>query len=728
MEALVEELVKSLVPDMSYEEHRWALKWVQGPLSVTTQSPQIPLQVVAGKLMSQSASMGSSELVELDKLISRLDRETPHASDILQIIMKSVSNRSRDLDSNAGPPIVVPSELVPSTEPLLTQNLKPQRLEFEEKIFGISENVLVQDCVYVLQGIDGKHLKLASLPSLKMEPFALTLVTHITSMGLYYKKIVDKLGKVSNPSCLFLAFKTALVRQLRDYLAIAGLVDSSIDQWTLLKLVTWLEIPFRKLKFLRSITYRVCESPENVLSILNEIQNQTFMFRSISTSLFDQVVGVWLQLVAQWTARGKLPLTSSDFFVRQRTVNQMRPVKLVTDKVDLAALWHDTFELSEVIPALLDSATAAAVLAAGKSAAFIRASGYSLNVDEEGLFVRLSDLKSDVKLVATTLQKQALDLVIEKGQLKERLFELKRFMLFAQGDFADSLESLTRRELVKPAAAQNKFELQFLVDCAVRQSVVNVKEIEPLLNRLSVFLDIPGSPADMGVDVFALDFLVEPPVEVVLTQDTLKQYRKLSVFLWQLVQSDAAIRDVWISLQGLGRKTNSGMMLDNVKDVIERANIVRSEISWFIHAFRSLVCYEILEGRWREFSGEMDACRDLDAIISVHNTFLEKLEVELFLSPDDDDILSHLQSIFSVANRFSLSFPSIQAELATAIATREDISEFRLNNIAALLEDFHDLYNDAYNSFMELLQGRMTALEDPGFYELVLERLMWYSE
>jgi gamma-tubulin complex component 3 len=727
MESTVEEIVKSLVPDLSYDEQVWASKWVKGPLSVHSSGSQIPLQLVAGKLISQNSSLGSSDLVELGQLISRLDRVNPHASDILQIILKSVSSKPRELESFTGPPTVVTAELLPSTEPLLSGVSTPQRSDLEERMFGVSERSLVQDSVYVIQGIDGKYLKLSGDVDLDMEPFASTLVAAIISMGWTYKSVVDTLKTVSSPSLLFLTFKTAIVRHLRDYLAIAGLVDSNIGQWTLLKLVTWLDIPFRKLRFLQSISDRVCEKPEQVLSILREIHHGTYIFRSISKSLFDQVVTVWLQLVGQWTARGKLPLNGSDFFVRQRIINDLRPAKLVTDKIDLAELWNDTFELVDV-PALVDKSTAATVLEAGKSAAFIRACGRSIKVEEEGLFTQLWDLKSDVAVVAEALHKQVLELLLTQGQLVDRLNDLKRFMLFGQGDFADCIESLARKELIKPATAQNKFELQFLIDCAVRRSVVNVREIEPLLSRLTVFLDIPSSTADTGFEIFSLDYSVEPPVEVVLTQDVMKQYRKLSVFLFQLLRSDAAIRNVWIGLQTLGRKTNSILILDNVCDVIERANIVRSEISWFLHVFRSLICYEVLEGRWREFSASISASKSLDEIISVQSGFLQKLESELFLNPSDDEVLSQLQSIFGVSTRFSLAFPSMQAELATAVATGEDISEFRLNNMSALLEDFHDLYNDAYNMFMDLLKDRIEQQEDPECFELVSERLMWYSE
>ena len=126
---------------------------------------------------------------------------------------------------------MVTAELLPSTEPLLTPELFPNRFEFEEKIYGRPERDLVQDCVYLLQGIDGQYVKLNGT-DLKMEPFALRLIDRIRSMGVAYKEIVDELKNVSTPSLLFLTFKTALVRHLRDYLAIAGLVDSKIDQWT----------------------------------------------------------------------------------------------------------------------------------------------------------------------------------------------------------------------------------------------------------------------------------------------------------------------------------------------------------------------------------------------------------------------------------------------------------------------------------------------------------------
>jgi hypothetical protein len=72
----------------------------------------------------------------------------------------------------------------------------------------------------------------------------------------------------------------------------------------------------------------------------------------------------------------------------------------------------------------------------------------------------------------------------------------------------------------------------------------------------------------------------------------------------------------------------------------------------------------------------------------------------------------------------SNAFPSILAELSTAVATVEDVSEFRFSNIMALLDDFRDVFNESYNTFMDLIEERATD----GFYQTISERFTWNFE
>jgi hypothetical protein len=727
MESTLEELLRSLGPDMSYDELKWATRWVKGPLSVDSRSAVASLETLSGQLTSQ-AGLGASDLIDLESYINRLERKagsTELACEILQVILSAISCPSRKwgLETGVSTPTIVSAELIPSTEPLLVGRplTEAEKAEYEDFVFGpgITEEALVQDFVYVLQGIDGKYIQLSDERFIsRMVPFAEHQVRTLRDMGVKYKKIVDRLGSISNPSVLFLTFKTALVKHLRDFIAMAGLVDSNVSQWTLLKLVTYMMIPGRKLDFLDSVSERVCREPQKALQVLFTIKSENFIFRSISDSLFSQVVSVWLELVAQWATRGRLPLKASDFFVREKPlVNEMRPAKLSSDKIDLETLWNETFELGPV-PLFIDERIAKTIFETGKTAAYLRACGQSLlGAEEEGKlrFKSLADLKTDVETVFQDLNKSLLELIVNKNSLLKRLRDIHRFLLLAQGDFAETLLVLTRKELVKPAVVQNKYELQFQIDNALGQTC----EHESLEGRLSVFLSIRGTNSDIGYDVFFLDYAVDDALQVILSPDRMGSYRKLFGFLWKLLRSQSAMKQVWLDLQPLGRKVHAFMILDGVSELVERANIVRSEIAWFLDVFRSLVCYEIIESAFKRLEKDLSECQSLDQLVFTHKEFLENLQRDLLL--DTENILEQIHVIQNVAIRMGNAFPAIVAELSTAIATNEDVSEFRFTNIAALLDDFHDTYNDAYNSLMGFLS------QEPE-HQRVMERLTWHSD
>ena len=723
MESTLEELVKSLVPDLSFDELKWASKWVRGPLSVSS-TDKVPLGIVTGKLLSQQ----KGQLIELETLLRKLERKCPDnslASGILQVILKSAAATGRpEMDGDIG--VIVASELVPAVEsPVLSMmDVNGITAAYEEAAFGhgISEQMLVQDIVYILQGIDGKYIKLNGDVSVNTKLFIRQTVSGLIELGLTYKQIVESLSNRTIPSLLFLTFKSSLVKHLREYLAIAALIDTNASQWTLLKISAWISIPGRKLKFLQAIVERVCKEPVRVLQTLFDIKRESFMFKSIVDSLFNQTVSVWLELASQWASRGKLPASSKDFFVRRVVQSDMRPAKLSSDKIDMEALWNETFEVPDV-PQFLDGKTVSLILASGKSAAFLRACGHALPWVDETRFKRIDELPHDAAVVCEGLSKQVIEMVMNQYRLVDRLIEIQRFMLLSQGDFAECLSVVSRKELVNGANGLNKYELQFMIDSALRRSVISENDLDSALSRVSVFLNMPGNSSDTGYEVFSVDLCVDPALQLILTKDKMHQYRKFFSFLWRLLRSEQSLRDVWRDLQTVGRRVNSAMILDGVEDLIEKANVVRSEISWFLYVFRSLVCYEIVESQWRQFFDQVKAATDLDHLIKAHDDFVHTLEDQLFMSPDDETVLCQIEAILNVAIRFANAFPSINAELSSAIATRDDVSDFRFSNISALLDDFHDLYNSAYNTLMDLLEQKTSS----EFYQQTAQRLKWHS-
>lgn len=701
--------MQSLVPNLSFDETKWANQWVRGPLSVPSTS--VPIELSAKRLIDRSESP-----IELQSLIKRLSAQSEHAGDILRLIdLLSAMKRSSTDELVIETPLV-PAELIP---PVISEDTSPSSTALFTN--GLTEELIVKELVYVLQGMDGKVIKLSPDGRVKIEmelefPFMEDLIIQVAKAGAVYNQIVTRLSSAREPSVLLLAFKTAVVHQLRAHLSLPGLVESDLSQWTLVKLAAYLTVPTYKLEYLNQIVGNIFGNPAAILSRLQDIRRKRSTMRSMVDAIFDQVTQVWLEMIEKWVSRGKL--NWSDFFVRVRT--HARPARLSVDHVELDMLWNDTFEISEY-PEIISHDLANQILYCGKNAAFLAACDQVIPHFREGCFKRLESLSSDMEHAQYELNLAVVDLVMNSGHLTERLRELKRFVLLAQGDFAESLLKLGSKELEKPASEQNVFELRFVVDNAVRLSVGDEEEV---LNRLDVKLGLQTDPAETGFDVFSLDLKVEPRLEVVICPDSLGKYRKMFTWLFRVVRCENALGEVWRDLQSLGRNQNVLCNLDNVGLLMDKANTVRSEIWWFVHTLRAVLCYEVIEARSIEFMRNLEQCTSIDSMVQVHHKFLNDIVNMSLLENDHQAVFDQVNAILTLAIRVANAMPAILGELQHAIRSNEDLLQFRFDNISALLDDFHDIYGDAYNAFMDRLEER--SLDEN--YQSLIERFQWYTE
>lgn len=736
METTVNELIWTLIPDLTVEESKWCTKWTRGALDLSSSKSVVPVEVSVGRLISR-ASVGSSatEVVELQSLINRLMAKTEEAPMVLRFLDLIGSGSDvvlRESESLEQAPIVELLLLGSATD-LESNELKEFQDELEKAAFGpvITEQDVVKDLVYVLQGIDGKYITLDDKTHTRVHlrkplkiavvPFIEQSIRHIAQVGATYKRIVKLLSCVDEPSVLFLAFKSGVVKQLRAHLSFPALVDSDIKQWTLLKLVAWLTVPQFRLEFLAQTVDAVCADPTKVLAIIHEVKKRRATFRSLMDAIFSDVLIVWLEMVEQWTTRGKLGM--SDFFIRLKNADEVRPAKLRSDRVEMDVLWNDTFEIHNR-PEFITRELANSILVCGKNAALLAACGQTLPYNPEFSFKSIENLEADVEDISEILSRRVMDLVLNKNMLMNRLDELKRFVLLAQGDFADNLLKMATKELIKPVNEVNRFELRYMIDCALRQSVMNITDVDGLLNRLDVGFGLQIDPSDTGFEIFYIDYLVEDALEVVVSPDVMQQYRQFFMFLWRVLRAENALGEVWRDLQAVGRHQNVFSQLPNVEALVRKANVVRAEIWWFIHTLRGVMSYEIVDPRWNEFITKVETCRTLDEIVRIHSECIDSLSQGLLHNKNDGDLREKIGEILGVALRMSNAFPSILAELSTSVATVEDVSEFRFSNIMALLDDFSDVFNESYNTFMDLIEERATD----GFYQTISERFTWNFE
>lgn len=713
----VERLVKLLQPDMSREELDWAKRWAQGPLSVR-QTRRIPLDIL---LSSQNPSL------ELQADLARLERRSERGIEIgrfLLLIRDFGLSKASEIDSN---PVI---EHAPELLHLHSEDNVNNLVETPRVVmFGnVSERDLVQDLVYAMQGIDGKFVSLLDMDSdkLNFSPHIMSAVTYVSQVGVMHRSILSLFSDSQRKGILFTAFKSAISKELKEHLSLAALVDGNIEKWTLLKLVAWLTVPVRKIRFLESLVKRVCSTSQNeLLNILYESKKQK-KFQKSSSNIFNHVVSVWLEMVEAWVVKGQV--THPEFFI-QRAAS---PGSTGNDRSNY--IWRHEFEVrGELVPDFLSLADRESIKLIGKGSAFIRTcctDHVEIPVENLERFKCIDSLTLDLQSVGDPGNQRVVNLLLNEYSLLEHLKSIKRSLLLAQGDFADTLMEMSCSELRKPASQQNKYQLGTFLDSAIRNSNL-LDACTDVQNRIQVLLGPPVDVTDNGFEIFELNYLVTPPLDVVLNPEAILTYRKCFSFIWNVVRCDRALSKAWKDLQVVARQVASlpaFYTLSAVSELIHKANLVRTNLGWFIRELRAMVCYDVVETQWRALEVAIPHATNVEQLINSHESFLLGIEQGVFLTQPDDDLLAETLSILGIVVRFSDSLPAILSELSCAITAREDISEFRRKNINTLLEDLNDRSNDSFSGLFEFVEDRRQKEERSEFFERLSQRLIQRDE
>ena len=711
--------------------------------------------VVVAKILGSFEDPSFS--VEVQSVITRLETKSDHSVKILKLMWllrdRALSSQPPEVISPTTP--LVTAALIHETaaDPTLTNialasvardhiALSERQKRFEVYSFGsnCSEKKMVQDLAYVLQGIDGQFITLGK-QEVRISP-ALNLASHIEAAirvlgetGILHNRIKESLKVVSTdlPSVLFDAFRKSIEKLLCDYIAVAALIDGDVDKWTILKLLAWLAVPIRRMRAIYALVQRVVESARRSKCILDTLylSTQKRVFKSVFDKVFSDVITVWLDMVALWATKGRLLKEhESDFFIRTRKSEVVHPKMIApdSDKIDSWHLWHSVYYVDEsMVPSFVSWATAKDILLIGKGLAFIRNSCAEMDWFEisaqstAGKFKYLDRLRDDVLAVGKMFNPHLVHLVLEKYLLIEHVASIRKYMLLSQGDFADALMTHMSGELSKPALDQNKFELSSLMDSAVRQSSVHM-DPEDRSERLQVLLGVPGSASDTGFEIMTINYSVLSPIDVVLTPDAMRVYQRCFSSIWETVRCESILAGIWKELVVMQRQM-SQHSLPLAAELLFKCNFIRSDLFWFIHELRSVICYEVVQTEWNRFANAVAGSHDLDRLIECHDEHLKRLTTGLFLCMGDDDLNEEIHNIFNSVHRFANSFPAIQFELVEAIDIKTDLSEYRHGNMEGLVEDIHESFHSALVAFMDLVEERKQDEERSDFFNRISDRL-----
>ena len=696
LESLVlESLVLAVRPDLDKEEVQWAVRWVEGPLSVPCRGTSV--SAISSELLAKQP--------EVQPMINRLVGQ-PKGAEILAFL-----HFIKMAKSGFTPPTVpligtVPEERFDDNSHF-SQVETPARTSFLPNAFP-TELQLVQDLVYVIQGIEGKFIRFHPTKGVSLCPDQLPHVAAAIYVVAEMGVLVRAIGKLCGEVCtgkLEQAFVVAVKREIAEYQKVAALIDADVHKWTLVKLLAWLAIPLRKLRHLHAVVDSVVAAGKQsvVIDILAQ-RVQARVFGSVYTALLQQVNAHLLEMIGDWVGRGRL---HADFFVSKIAPSTIFPrTSQESDRISSNRLWRDTFEVRwALVPRHIPPNLVGRILLSGKSVALLR-SCEDWQFDfrlPDGLFTDMSMLLKDMDEFCFGQNLRLVKLLLGKYALVDHCRSIRQFLLLSQGDFVDALVAVMSGELSKSAAEQNRFELAHRLDLALRMSN---KESPAFASRVQPLLSFATGITDLGFDVFSLTYSTTSPLDVILTPDAIQTYSRCFQHLFAVVMAEYALSQNWKELMAISKQLGAG--LSNANYLLHKSNCLRAELWRLVHAFRAICCYEVVQAEWAQFELKVVHCVDLDALISAHETYLAAIVSGLLLSHGELFLL--VQNLLQTVTRFVNTQHTILAELAAAARLREDLEE--VCNIDSLLDDVRDAFLRARASLTTALIERIEEGEE----------------
>ncbi|KAI4598819.1 Microtubule-nucleating Tub4p (gamma-tubulin) complex component [Pestalotiopsis sp. 9143b] len=529
--------------------------------------------------------------------------------------------------------------------------IKSGQLSDNYSIIDPTEPVLLRDLPYTLQGLSSTSLPFGKDYTLKLPR---TLPTPIVSIlntlaepSLLYRTLED-FTQTPAKGLLNQSLRAAISNELRAYLTLIATLEgqirlalATIDDnaprsgigkagVTLKRCVVWTREATMGLRLMSLIA----EESKNkkggqLISLIHSFSSLHGdpVVAAFAERLLTPVTRPFYDVLRHWIYDGELSDPFQEFFVREQSPEQMPKGKSGSTNV-----WEDKYVVQEsMIPSIMPADFAEKVFLIGKSLNFIRHScgdahwveSYSKESSKELRYGDTQTLESWIDDAYKTTMRRLLHLMTEKFHLFDHLRALKSYILLGQGDFIALLMESLAGNLDRPAGAQYRHTLTAQLEHAIRGSNAQYDSPE-VLRRLDARM-LQLTHGDIGWDCFTLEYKIDAPCDVVVSDWGARQYLKVFNFLWRVKRVEFALSSSWRKVTTGSR----GVLQTRHRTVQQTWKTTRGILAEMVHFVGQLqyyILFEVIESSWTELQRRLaqEDCT-LDDVIHAHTTYLESI-------------------------------------------------------------------------------------------------------
>ncbi|KAI0870641.1 Spc97/Spc98 family protein [Hypoxylon argillaceum] len=514
-----------------------------------------------------------------------------------------------------------------------------------------SEATILRDLPYTLQGVSSATLPFGPEYSLKLPsslpPPLVGLLHTLAEPSLLCKALLDFV-KTPAKGLLDQSLRAAINDEMRSYLTLVATVEgqirralTSIDTTaprggigktgvTLKRCVNWTREATMGLRLLSLIAEESkTKKGGQIISLIHsfETSHGDPLVSAFARRLLTPVTRPFYDILRHWIYDGELSDPYLEFFIQLKSTDLVAKPKTASTNV-----WDEKYEMSQtMIPSIVTLEFANKVNLIGKSLNFIRHScgdaewveSYSKASSKKLCYGDTATLESSIDDAYKVTMRRLVHLMTHKFHLFEHLQALKSYILLGQGDFIALLMESLAANLDRPAGAQYRHTLTAQLEHAIRGSNAQYDSPE-VLRRLDARM-LQLSHGDIGWDCFTLEYKIDAPVDVVVSDWGNRQYLKIFNFLWRIKRVEFALSSTW-------RKVTTGsrgvLQTDHavVQETWRTTRGFLAEMVHFVGQLQYYILFEVIESSWTELQARLKR-EDvtLDDIIKAHKNYLNSI-------------------------------------------------------------------------------------------------------
>lgn len=519
------------------------------------------------------------------------------------------------------------------------------------------ETALLRDLPFTLQGLSSTHLPFSSPSSLKLPPTLpvpiISILHTLAEPSLLYRGLATFVQSADG-GLLGQSLRAAISGELRSYLGLVATLEgqirralSSLDEKeprgglgkagvTLKRCVVWTREATMGLRLMSLISEESkSKRGGQLISLIHGFSSSHGdpMVGAFAERLLIHVTRPFYDMLRQWIYDGELSDPYHEFFVSEQDPNAIAAeAQDGRSRGGASSVWEDKYKLDEdMVPSIITQDFAQKVFLIGKSLNFIRygcgdsqwVEDYSKDASKELRYGDTATLETWIDEAYKTTMARLIHLMAEKFHLFEHLKALKNYILLGQGDFIALLMESLSSNLDRPAGAQYRHTLTAQLEHAIRGSNAQYDSPE-VLRRLDARM-LQLSHGDIGWDCFTLEYKIDAPVDVVVTEWGNRQYLKVFNFLWRIKRVEFALASTWRKCMTGARGVLQGEDA-NATQVWKSTRGVLAEMIHFIGQLQYYILFEVIESSWDELQTAIhkEGCT-LDDLIKAHTKYLNSI-------------------------------------------------------------------------------------------------------